>query len=358
MKIIIFALPGIGDALMFSPALRLLRQQFPSARIELLAMFRGVAEMYERNSDVDRVHYRDFLSTNPFSSFFFLLRLRRQRFDISITVYPSNRLPYNVISFLVGAKKRVGHDYTHVNVRSLNCLNNLRVHEDDTIHNVEENRKLVERVGVGSDASTPSLQVVVTEKDEKLAREWMTSNGIGSDEFLVGYHTGSALFKNHIHKRWSAEKFAALGRLLADQEKARILLFGGPEEYALNDGIASVIGERSIVVRVPTLMTSVAIMKYCAAFVTNDSGLMHIAAGLQLPIVSVFAYTSPAKTQPWNTRHKLIRQDLSCSPCFYFSPHHASCIWKEDRWRCITHIEVEEVYSAVKSLLREIRNLQ
>ena len=356
MKIIIFALPGIGDALMFSPALRLLRQQFPSARIELLAMFRGVAEMYERNADVDQVHYRDFLSANPFSSFLFLLQLRRQRFDISITVYPSNRWPYTVISFLVGAKKRVGHDYNHVNVRSLNFLNNLRVHEDDAIHNVEENRKLVGLLGVGTQEPTPPLQVVMNENDQKLAKEWIESNGIGAGELLIGYHTGSALFKNHIHKRWSVDKFAELGKLLVENEKAKILLFGGPEEYALNDGIASVIGERSIVVRVPTLMTSVAIMKRCTAFVTNDSGLMHIAAGLRLPIVSIFAYTSPAKTRPWNTAHKLVRRDLSCSPCFYFSPRHASCIWKEDRWRCITHIEVDEVFSAVKHLLQEVRN--
>lgn len=356
MKIIIFALPGIGDALMFSPALKLLRQQFPAARIELLAMFRGVAELYERNPDVDRVHYRDFISTNPFSSFIFLLGLRRQRFDVSVTVYPSNRWPYNVISFLVGAKKRAGHDYKHGNVRSLNFLNNLRVREEDSVHNVEENRKLVELIGVGSDNPTPSLQVTMNEKDNKLAKEWIESNRIGVDELLIGYHTGSALFKNHIHKRWSAEKFAAVGRLLAEQKKARILLFGGPEEYALNDGIVRVIGERGVVVRVPTLMTSVAIMKHCAVFVTNDSGLMHIAAGLKLPVVSIFAYTSPAKVQPWKTRHKLIRQDLSCSPCFYFSPRHASCIWKEDRWRCITHIEVEDVYSAVKSLLQEVRH--
>lgn len=355
MKIIIFALPGIGDALMFSPALRLLRRQFPQARIELLAMFRGVAELYSRNTDVDRVYYRDFLSTNPISSFFFLLNLRRQRFDVSLTVYPSNRWPYSLISFVVGAKKRIGHDYNHVNGRSLNFLNNLRVREDDSLHNVEENRKLVQLAGVASNAGTPPLTVVLNEEDEAMAKQWISSSGISSDDRLIGFHTGSALFKNHIHKRWSAEKFGELGKVLVQREGAKVLLFGGPEEYAMNESIARLIGPNGIVVKTPTLMSSVAIMKRCAVFVSNDSGLMHIAAGLQLSTVAIFAYTNPAKTSPWKTRTRLIRRDIECSPCFYFSPRSAHCQWTEDRWRCITHVEVDEVYAAVKSLLEERR---
>jgi heptosyltransferase-2 len=352
MKIIIFALSGIGDALMFSPALKLLRQRFPDARIELLAMFKGVAELYERNPDLDKVYFWNFLSSNPFSSLAFIFRLRRKQFDVSFNVYPSNRWPYNLISFLVGAKKRLGHDYHHVNTRSLNFLNNVRVLEDDGIHNVEENRRLVELIGVDAAPELPPLQVMLNETDESAAVEWLQRNNLARGA-LIGYHTGSALFKNHIHKRWGAEKFAQLGELLVTREHATVLLFGGPEEYPLNEGIVGMMGGGGIVVKVPTLMTSVAIMKRCSLFVTNDSGLMHIAAGLQLPMVAIFAYTSPAKVRPWQAHHVLIRRDLPCSPCFYFSPRSAHCIWKEDAWRCITQIEVEEVYRAATGLLHE-----
>jgi len=67
MNVLILALSGIGDALMFSPALRLLRQQYPDARINLLAMFAGVKELYESNPDVNEVLYWDFLRRWPFS---------------------------------------------------------------------------------------------------------------------------------------------------------------------------------------------------------------------------------------------------------------------------------------------------
>ena len=214
MKIIIFALSGIGDALMFSPALKLLRQRFPDARIDLLAMFKAVAELYQRNPDINTVHFWNFLSSHPFSSLAFILQLRRQRFDISFSVYHSNRWPYNLISFLVGAKKRLGHDYHHINGRSLNFLNNVRVLEDDAIHNVEENRNLVDRAGVEATFQLPPLQVTLNQTDEAEGSEWLKTNNLGPDSLFIGYHTGSALFKNHIHKRWAAEKFARLGKIL------------------------------------------------------------------------------------------------------------------------------------------------
>ena len=165
VKIIIFALSGIGDALLFSPALKLLRQKFPHARIELIAMFRAVAELYERNPELNGVRFWNFLAVNPISTLIFILQLRRERFDISVNVYPANRWPYNLISFLVGAKKLLGHDYNHVNVRSLNFLNNVRVREDDAIHNVQENKRLVERIGVDASAPLPSLQIFIDPKD-------------------------------------------------------------------------------------------------------------------------------------------------------------------------------------------------
>ncbi len=353
MKILIIALSGIGDALMFSPALHLLRKKFPEAQIDLLAMFKGVEEIYLRNRDISSVHYSNLLTANPLSNFSDVLKLRRTHYDVSINVYPANRWPYNIISLLVGAKRRLGHDYNHANTRSLNFLNNMRVQEDDRKHNVEENLRLVELLGVTVEQPLPPLQLVVDEHDELRADEWLKANKISENSLIVGFHAGSSLLKNHARRRWVPEKFARLGLMLKEQYNATILLFGGPEEYELNTNINRLMNGKATIVNVPTLMTGVAVMKKCSVFVVNDSGLMHIAAGLQLPVVTIFAYTNPNYVYPWHTKYIMVRRELECSPCFYYSPRPAICQWKEDTFRCITHIEVDEVFAAVGKIIQE-----
>src|SRR3989304_8455746 len=110
MKILVNALSGIGDALMFTSLLKLLRQAYPNSEIDALVMFRAVKDFYERNSNVHKVHYFDFLSEGLFKSIKFIFSIHR-KYDISINVYPSNRKEYNVINFLLGANQRAAVKY-------------------------------------------------------------------------------------------------------------------------------------------------------------------------------------------------------------------------------------------------------
>jgi heptosyltransferase II len=355
MNVLIIALSGIGDALMFSPALTLLRRQYPKARIDLLSMFKGVKELYDRNPDINEVLHWDFLHRSPISSFAYLLRLRGRRYDATISVYPQNRWPYNLICSVIGAKKRLGHDYDHVNTRSLNFLNNLRIHEERRRHNVEENVKLVELLGVQIPRELPPLQIKLKPDDQAQGEEWLQSQGIQGSRVLIGFHAGSALFKKHIRKRWAPEKFAELGRRLKEEQDAVVLLFGGPEEYELNEGINRAMGGVGRVVQVPSLSVGAALIARCNVMVCNDAGLMHVASALSVPVVSVFAYTNPLGLYPWKTPHRVVRRDLECSPCFYYSPRPVHCVWKDDQFRCITHIEVDEVWKAVNGLQAEVK---
>lgn len=357
-KIIVLGLSGIGDALMFTPALTLLRKRYESAQIDLLTMYKGVEELFSANGDLDRILYQDFLHANPFSSLRCLLNLRKRHYDISINVYPSNRWHYNAISAVIGAKKRLGHDYNHANARSLNFLNNLRVHEDDRKHNVEENLRLVELLeGTAGSETTDgmplTMKVGVSDQDKEWAKAWVEENLGPERPRIVGFHSGSSSMKNHERRRWAPEKFAQLGTTLIARSGAVVLLFGGPQEYELNRFINRLMEGKAFCVEAPSLMKSVALMKHCSVFVSNDSGLMHIAAGLQIPTVAIFAYTNPNYVYPWKTSSIVVRRDLECSPCFFYSPRPARCKWTEDRFRCITHIEVDEVYTAVGKLINE-----
>ncbi len=351
-SIIVLALSGLGDALMASPALRAVRERFPKAQIDILTMFRPIVDIYKSNTSVNNVIYWNFLKENPILSLKFVLSLRKKRYDASLVVFPANRWPYNVISCLIGAKTRLGHDYLHVNTRSLNALNNSRVLEDDALHNVEENLRLSELLEAAS-PQNPKLEITVAPLAVKEAELWLEANKIKNNELVVGIHAGSAVFKNQINKRWSASGYAEIAQRLTNEYHARVLLFGGPEEVDLNASIAEMSGSKATIVQTSSFQTTIALMQRCGLFVSNDSGLMHVAAALDLPTVAIFAYTSHVHTRPWCSRYIVVRHDLPCSPCFYFSPRPVKCKWSgDDEFMCIRRITSNEVYAACKELLQ------
>ncbi|MCK7529137.1 MAG: hypothetical protein MZV64_72070 [Ignavibacteriales bacterium] len=143
MKILVIALSGIGDALMFTPALKLLRKNLPDAEIDALVMYEELRKFILLIHNLNKVIHFNFLEEGAFKSLKFLFQLRK-KYDASINVYPSNRKEYNIISYIIGAKKRAGIVYLRKNKSNLGFLNNVRVLENDDVHNVQANIKLCE----------------------------------------------------------------------------------------------------------------------------------------------------------------------------------------------------------------------
>lgn len=351
MKILILALSGIGDALMFTPALRLLRKARQNAQIHALVMFRGTKEIYQNNPDLDKVIYYDFLKEGILNSLNFIMSLRN-RYDVSINVYPSNRKEYNTINFLIGAPKRVGVNYQRSNTVNFGWLNNLTIKENDFLHNVQENIKLIEKLLNREIKEEPTLQLFFTEEENKYSSDYLKNISAKDNELVVGFHPGCATLKNHIKRRWEPEKFAELGKRLISDYSARIFLFGGPEENELKEYIHSKINNnRAYVISAPDLMKSAAILKRCNVFVTNDSSLMHISSALGLRVVAIIGPTNINYIRPWKTEHKIVSLYLECAPCFYYSPKPLNCIRKDVKFKCIKELNVEQVYSTVKEFL-------
>ncbi len=94
----------------------------------------------------------------------------------------------------------------------------------------------------------------------------------------------------------------------------------------INEMIMTLGGNNVIIPKTANLMQSLALMKQCGLFVSNDSALMHLAAGLAIPQVAIFAYTNYNELYPWHNRHIIVRTELDCSPCFFNSPKPVNCI--------------------------------
>ena len=346
MKILVIALSGIGDALMFTPALKLLRKNLPDAEIDALVMYRGAKEIFENNQNLNKVIHFNFLGEGSFKSLKFLLQLRK-KYDASIGVYPSNRKEYNLINYLIGAPKRVGAVYLRKNRNNLGFLNNIKVLENDNVHNAITNIKLCEALVGQKFKEEPPLEYPVPKEEKIAADNYLIDLGISESELVIGFHPGCATLKNHDKRRWEPEKFAKLGKKLIEEHSARILIFGGPEEKELKELISSLINSDKVnVVNAESLTKSTAILKRCNLFVTNDSSQMHIAAALGLKVIAIIGPTNQKYIYPWKTEHQIVSLNLDCAPCFLYSPLPLICNRNDVKFKCVKELTVDMVYAS------------
>lgn len=352
MKILVNALSGIGDALMFTPSLLKLKEDFPDSQIDILVMYKGVKDIFEKLPEVNQIYYWDFLNRKKFASLLFVIGLRK-KYDISINVYPSNRKEYNLISSLIGAKIRASIKYLRKDFSNLGFLNNIRLTENDDLHNVQENILLCEKItGVKSSEIAP-LQIKFSNKEMQYAEKFLKENGIQENKIVIGFHPGCSTLKNHDKRRWATEKFSSLARLLIANHNAEILIFGGPEEKYLKEEILKGTNSTSVkAVETTTLLETAAIMKRCNIFITNDSSLMHVASALQLNVVAVIGPTNVNYIHPWKTKHKIASLNLECSPCFYYSPKPLTCSRNDVKFKCIKELTADMVYEKTKMFLK------
>jgi len=351
MKILVIALSGIGDALMYTPALSLIRKHYRNSTVDALVMYKGVADIYQRTGLIDNVLYFDFLKEGIANSYTYLSALKG-KYEYSINVYPSNRREYNLIQWFIGAGKRAGVDYLRQGTSNLGFLNNVRIKENDSLHNVEENILLTEKLLGFTDNEKPAMVFNIVQDDAQAAVQELTRLKIHPKDTIIGFHAGCSTLKNHTKRRWEPEKFAELGKRLIRDNNAKILLFGGPEESELKNSILERIGMPEVFIpETQNLAQSAALIKICKAFVTNDSSLMHVASSLKRNVVALIGPTNTSYIYPWQTEHTIVSLNLPCAPCFFYSPKPLTCSRTDVQYKCIKELEVEQAYQAVKKYL-------
>jgi len=185
----------------------------------------------------------------------------------------------------------------------------------------------------------------VTEEDKVAALETMKELGVGVGKGGEGPVVGMAPGAVYgTAKRWPAERFAWLADLLTKECRAQVVLFGAPSEKDVAEEI-----EEQVQCKVHNLVGRTqlrllaALLGRCRVVVSNDTGAMHVAAAAGTRLVVLFGSTNPVTTSPVGDEHVLIRHPVDCSPCLL---RHCPI-----DHRCMTAIEVEEVFEAVRKLL-------
>lgn len=347
-KCLIFFTVGIGDSLMVTPVLESLKPFSEEFEFDALVMSSPIKDILSENKLFNKIHFIDFLNKGTLSSFSEVLKLRKEKYDISILVFPSNHFKYQIVQYLLGGKQRFSFEYHERTFPNLYFLSQNRISEDRNVHAVENNYKLFEfTLGKELERTSP-MKLTIDDDSLSFADKFIIERSL-DNKTLIGIHAGSDVFKNMINKRWSYEKYGQLAKKFSDKN-FHILIFGGKGEYELNDKIKEISPENTTVVKGTNFLKSCALINKCKCFISGDTGLMHTAAALQIHSVNLFGPTNYVYTEPYKAEHIVVKRDYDCIPCYEYSRTPLKCT-QEDKYKCLNDIMVDDVYKNVIKII-------
>ncbi len=333
-KILIIRADGIGDLLNATPAIRLLRQNYPSAEITVLARPLN-APVLIGNSDIDRVlvfdrqgEHRSF--TNKLQ---FYRSVRHEQIDLVVAMQTATWS--HQVAFLSGAPYRLGR-YQKRFKSTLTHTWHGKYQKGET-HEVDRNLELVRLICEGEGDRQPVFNLLPNEIAN--AKALLTSWRVENDTFLIGIHPGGSSFD----KRWPEKQFAELADRLSHHYNATLLLLHGPDEAELTHNIQEAMQSDAIAYAPKTIRELGALLSRCHLVVCNDSGPMHLAAALDVPTVAIFGPTDHVAWRPMSENASVVRRDMPCWPC---SAHKCKI-----GWECTKKLPVEVVWNTTAMTL-------
>lgn len=320
MKILIFCLPGIGDALMATPMIRLLKEQIPKATIEMATMFDTVAYIFKNNKAVKITYYLSIYRKNKLKGFKSIFDLRKENYDISILGFPSYRREYHIVQWFAGAKKRFAHRFQKGYFSELHFLDTDLMPVDDNEHNVINNLNILKLLGIDWQKRHRRedfrYDFVLDQKDTAFGSAYLAKLGweYGS---VVGIHPGSINSPSGILKRWSIDHFAKVARYLIKKKK-KILIFFGPFEVELGKKLFDLINDRENcrLIENTKFNESLGILEKLSFLISNDNGFSHIANALGVRSIILFGPTNIRWCSPYNKSITMTIRKANFTPWF------------------------------------------
>ena len=339
-RILVRGVNWVGDTVLSYPAVQQLKTLFPKSHLAILIPS-YLVDLWKTFPYVDEII--PFQKKEGIGSIWEDLNLsqslKERNFDLAVILPRSFRSALHI--FLARIPIRIGYQSEG---RSLFLTQGVRRTKEVLHgHRVHYYRKLIELLGKIEDL--PSPKIFLREEDRRWADGVLKDLGISEEKPLIGMNPGATY---GLAKCWYPDRFGKLGKRLAEKWQARILLFGKEEERPIVDEILHYLGTDGVDLTGKTgLLQLAALLERCTLLVTNDTGTMHMAAAVGIPVAALFGSTPPRATGPWGEGHVVVRRDVPCSPCW-------KRICPKDH-RCMELITVDEVEKVVDKQLRRKR---
>ena len=324
-NILVIDFGQLGDVVMSLPALRGIRGRFPYAQITV-AVGKPAGELIGLSGyandvlEVDRVSLRDGPTLISIVRILkFVAQVRKAKFDFVIDLH--SYYETNILGFLSGAEHRL---YSRRSNRSLDFLANFKpqpAKETEATHLVDRYLDLLKPLGIDNPPRTPALKTSAAADFavEGLLKKEKAQSG----ELLVGLFPGAG----HTSRLWPIENFAQLADHLVRNDRVRIIVFAGPEEREMVPHMRPLFPAGTIFFDRLTIPQLASAQARLTAFVSNDTGPLHIAAAVGTPVIVIMDRPDLHSFTPVGEHHRMVRGPV------------------------ITEISVAEVYGAAHELI-------
>ncbi len=321
-KILIIRLSSLGDIILTTPLLRSLKKQYPHLQIDFLL----------------RSQYKDILSHNPHISQIFYYEndesekkllvkgLAVQKYDLIVDLQ-NNLRSVSIATKLKAPKvtfdKKTFHKMLLVKFKINNLKNALQIPA-----------RYAKTIS-GLNLDDEGLDIFTNEKP---------SNEFKANEKYVGFCPGS----RHYTKMWPEEYYIQLGNLL-NEKSYRTVLFGGKSDLDVCYKISTSIPGSINLSNDDNIIQTAADMKKCEAIVCNDSGLMHVACAVKVPVLAIFGSTvKEFGFTPYKNRNSILENNsLSCRPCSHIGRE--SC--PKGHFKCMLELKPGQAFEKLMLLI-------
>jgi heptosyltransferase-2 len=322
------------------PALHAIRAHWPEAEVVILARS-WVADLYRHQDCADRLLVYDHRGNHAgFWGREGLVReLRGERFDLAILL--QNAFEAAWLAWRARIPQRVGYARDR---RSWLLTGAIAVprHGEISAHQSYYYLELLRRAGwLDRLPDVDAIRLRVPDAARIQAEQTLTNTGARQGSLRIAIAPGAAYGSA---KCWLPERYAELADSLIEAAGADVIIFGAPPEREMAERIVRAMKGRAINLAGQTSIGELpALLQSCQLFVGNDSGAMHVAGAVGLPVVGIFGPTDPEATRPATPQFTLIREPVSCSPCLL---RHCPI-----DHRCMTRISTETVFGVARALL-------
>jgi heptosyltransferase II len=339
-KIMVRATNWIGDAIISLPAIEALRGRYPDTEIVVVAK-PWVAELYSNHPALLRLLTYDPSGEHKGRRGFGKLidELRRERFDAALLLQRAFHAAW--MAWRARIPIRIGY---RTDGRGPLLTEAVPLPPRGYLsHQASEYLELLFLSGL-SDERPPAAREVhlaATKAERRWATDALKGLGLEGPRYFVGLNPGAAFGPA---KRWPLDRFAALGDRLVGALGADVLVFGSKDERPLAEAVARAMQRTPLVLAGNTTLRQwMAITERCRLVVANDSGAMHVAAAMGVPVVAIFGSTDARATGPLSRWARVVRHPVECSPCGL-----RECPIDV---RCMNSVTVEEVHRTALELV-------
>lgn len=325
----------LGDVILSTPVIVNLRKFYPDSYIAFMCR-PYTREIVDNNPYLDSVIIYDKNKEHKsiFASIKFCLALRKKKFDIVFILNPNNRS--NIIAFLAGIPKRIGLN------RKMGYLLTHPIEDkkhEGKKHELEYTLDILKEAGIPIDET--STYFPIKKESQLRIEDLLLAHGIKNNSFLVIHSSASCP-----SKRWPQSYFIKLTRLINEKTNLKVIIISAQNEKEFSDKLVKEKG--TIDLRGILNISDIgSLLKRSKIFISNDSGPVHIAASLNVPVISIFGRNdpglSPARWKPLGEKSFYIHKGNFCKDC---RAH--NCL---KDFLCLKSITPQEVFDLVLKIL-------